>query len=405
MADLPLISLLLLSLPFGALLIWLLPERYARVVALVTALLDLLVAMLVVAQFDSRTGGFQMLEQAPWIPTLDVYYKVGVDGISVLFLPLTVLLFLAVLLASWNQVRLMPRLFFSLLLLLESATLGVFCALDTMLFFLFWELSLLPLYFLVSHWGVGPNRRFAAVKYSLFMLAGGIPLLFGFLVLALGHAGSEGVPLFDLVRLLELGTPAHLQTLVFFLLLAGFAVKAPLVPFHTWLPVVAMEGPVAVVALLAGLKLGLFGLIRFVVPLAPEAAQSYHWLLAGLGVLGILYGALGALAQSNLRRMLAFSSVSHVGLVVLGVSSFSLQGIQGALFQLLNFIVISGGLFLLSGFLHQRIGSTEAVNLGGGAQGMPLLSAFFFLFALASLGVPGTSGFPAEFLLLFSALQ
>jgi NADH-quinone oxidoreductase subunit M len=176
-------------------------------------------------------------------------------------------------------------------------------------------------------------------------------------------------------------------------------------PLHTWLPVVAQEGPVAVVALLTGLKLGAYGLIRFTVPLAPAAAQEYHWLLAGLGVVGILYGALLALAQTNLRRMLAFSSISHVGLVVLGLSSFTIQGIQGSLFQLLNFTVVAGGIFLLAGFLHHRIGSTDLISLGGAARSMPLLAAFFFLFGLAGMGVPATSGFPAEFLILVSALN
>ncbi len=410
MSGLPLISLLLASLPLGALLIWLLPERHARWVALATATLDLLATLAILLRFDSSNARFQLLERADWIPTLNIHYLVGVDGISVLFLPLTVLLFLGVILASWTSTRTMPRLYFSLLLLLESATLGVFCALDSMLFFLFWELTLVPLYFLVSHWGVGPNRRFAAVKYTLFMLAGGVPLLFGFVLLGFGHAEAQGMAVpaglaFDLPSLLQLQLPLPTQTLIFFLLLLGFAVKTPLVPLHTWLPVVAMEGPVAVAALLTGLKLGAYGLIRFVVPLAPQAAQEYHWLLAGLGVVGILYGALAALAQTNLRRMLAFSSVSHVGLVVLGISSYSLMGVQGALFQLLNFTLIAGGLFLLSGFLHHRIGSTETIDLGGAARSMPLLAAFFFFFALASMGVPGTSGFPAEFLLLFSALQ
>ena len=179
----------------------------------------------------------------------------------------------------------------------------------------------------------------------------------------------------------------------------------PVFPLHTWLPVVAQEGPVAIVALVTGLKLGAYGLIRFVVPLAPAAAQEYHWLLAGLGVVGILYGAVAAMAQTNLRRMLAFSSMSHVGLVVLGIATFTVQGLQGALFQLLNFTVVAGGVFILTSFLHQRIGSTDLVSLGGVARSMPLLASFFLLFGLAGMGVPGTSGFPAEFLMLVSALH
>ena len=409
--GLPLISLLILSLPLGALLIWLTPDsRHTRWIALGTALFDLLLALIILYRFDPDQAGFQMVERLDWIPSLNIHYQVGVDGFSVLFLPMTVLLFIGVVFASWNSVRTMPRLYFSLLLLLESTTLGIFCALDTMLFFLFWELTLLPLYFLISLWGIGPNRRYAAVKYTLFMLAGGVPLLFGFILLAFNQAEVAGAALpaglvFDYQVLLSRPLPVEMQTLVFILLLAGFAFKIPVFPLHTWLPVVAMEGPATIAALMTGLKLGAYGLIRFVVPMAPAAAQEFHWLLAGLGVTGILYGAILALTQTNLRRMLAYSSISHVGLVLLGIASFNMQGIQGAIFHLLNFTLIAGGIFLLIGFLHHRIGSSDIASLGGVVQTMPLLTAFFFLFGLASMGVPGTNGFPAEFLILVSALS
>ena len=407
----PLLSLLILTLPLGAALIWLAPDpRHARWIALMTALVDLVFALAVVTGFDHNAGGFQFVEHQAWIPTLHIEYLVGIDGISVLFLPFTVLLFIGALLASWSSVRTLPRLYYTLLLILESATLGIFCALDTMLFFLFWELTLIPTFFLISLWGIGPHRRYAAVKYTLRMLAGGVPLLFGFLLLAFNHASlsGTGVPaglVFDYPTLLNETLPADLQAAVFFLLLLGFAVKAPVFPLHTWLPTVAMEGPASIAAIMTGLKLGAYGLIRFTVPLAPDAAQHYHWLLAGLGVVGMLYGALAALSQTNLRRMLAFSSLSHIGLVLLGIASFNLQGIQGALYQLLNFTIVAGGIFLLAGFLHHRVGSTDVLSLGGVAHSMPLLAAFFFLFGLAGMGVPGTNGFPAEFLLILSALK
>ncbi len=407
----PLLSLMILTLPVGAMLIWLLPSPgHARWVALAAATLDLLFALQTLIGFDPVGAEFQFVEQGSWIPSLNIQYLVGVDGISVLFLPLTVLLFIGVILASWNSIRSMTRLYFSLLLLLESVTLGIFCALDTILFFLFWELTLIPLYFLISLWGVGAHRRYAAVKYCLFMLAGGVPLLFGFLLAAFNHAELSGLGLpsglsFDYRVLVDQVLPSKLQVIIFFLLLLGFAVKTPVFPFHTWLPTVAMEGPAGVAAIMTGLKLGAYGLIRFVVPLTPDAAQQYHWLLAGLGVVGILYGALAAMSQTNLRRMLAYSSISHVGLVVLGIASLNLQGIQGALFQLINFTIVAGGLFLLTGLLHQRIGSTDLISLGGVVRSMPLLTAMFFLFGLASMGVPGTNGFPAEFLILISALQ
>jgi len=407
----PLLSLMIMTLPIGAGLIWLMPDpSKARWIALLTALVDLAFTLAIVAGFDSSTSGFQYIEQHAWIPTLHIQYYIGVDGMSVLFLPLTVLLFIGVILASWTSVRTLPRLYYTLLLILESATLGIFCALDTMLFFLFWELTLVPIFFLVSLWGVGPQRRYAAVKYTLLMLTGGVPLLFGFLLLAFNHASLNGMGIpdglvFDYPSLLSTPLPAELQTAIFFLLLLGFAVKAPVFPLHTWLPTIAMEGPASIAALMTGLKLGVYGLIRFTVPLAPAAAQEYHWLIAGLGVVAILYGALMALSQTNLRRMLAFSSLSHVGLVLLGIASFNLQGIQGALFQLLNFSIVAGGIFLLTGYLHHRVGSTDIISLGGVASSMPLLAALFFLFGLASMGVPGTSGFPAEFLLILSALD
>jgi NADH-quinone oxidoreductase subunit M len=410
MDGFPLLSALLLVPLAGALAAWLAPRPdQARAAAAGAVAATVALALAAVAGFDASHPGFQHVERAPWIPSLNIHYLVGVDGISLLFLPLSALLFLGAVLASWNSVRSLPRLYFSLLLLALAATLGVFVALDTILFFLFWELSLVPLYFLVGLWGVGPERRFAAARYTLLMLAAGVPLLFGFLLLAFNHASALGMELpaglaFDLPTLLATPGSRGLQALVFLLLLAGFAAKTPLVPLHTWLPQLAMEGPMAVTALLVGLKLGVYGLLRFAIPLAPEVAREVHWLLAGLGTLGILYGSVAALAQANLRGVLAYAGVSHVGLVLLGIASFSAAGIQGAVLQTLNFTVVAGGLFLLTGFLHRRVGSTDALSLGGAAQTMPRLSAFFLVFALASIGVPGTSGFPAEFLLVVAAL-
>lgn len=411
MSDLPLLSLLLLTYPIGALLIWLAPAPFStRGLAVTVNGVGVALSLLVLLGFNSAEGGFQLVERADWIPSLKIEYAVGVDGISVLFLPATALLFLGVTLASWSSTRQLPRLYFSLLLLQAGATLGVFSAVDTMLFFLFWELSLVPFYFLVSLWGVGPLRGYAATKYTLIMFAGGVPLLFGFLVLAFNHAAFSGAGLpgglsFDLVTLLNTPLSDALELAVFLLLLLGFAVKTPVFPLHTWLPLLAMEGPVAVVALLTGLKLGAYGLIRFAVPLAPGAAQEMHWLLAGLGVVGLLYGAVAALAQTNLRAMLAYASLSHVGLVLLGIAAFNLQGVQGAVLQLLNFTLVAGGAFLVTAFLQHRLGSTDITALGGGARTMPLLASFFLFFGLAGMGVPGTSGFPAELLILVSALQ
>lgn len=404
--DLPLLSLLFLTLPIGVLLIWgLSRDDRARTVALGISTINLAISLAVLAVFDATQAGFQLVEKVEWISSLGVSYHLGIDGLAVLFLPATALLFIGVVLASWNSVHTLPRLYYSLLLLLQAATLGVFCALDTILFFLFWELTLVPIYFLVSLWGIGPNRRHAATKYTLVMLAGGVPLLFGFLVLAFGAMGTGSHPVFDLPVLLSTPLPTDLQMLVFLMLLIGFGVKVPVFPLHTWLPLIAMEGPAAVAALLTGLKLGAFGLIRFAVPLAPTAAQDLQWLLIALGVVSILFGAAAALAQTNLRRMLGYASLSHVGLVVVGIAMFNLQGIQGAVFQLLNFVIAAGGLFLMTSHLHHRTGTTDIANLGGAAQRMPLLASFFLLFGLAGMGIPGTAGFPAEFLILLSTFK
>ena len=263
-----------------------------------------------------------------------------------------------------------------------------------MLFFLFWELSLIPLYFLISLWGSGPNRRYAAMKYMLVMIAGGVPLLFGFILLAFGHAGADGVLVFDLPTLLSTPIPAKLQIAVFLLLLLGFAVKVPLFPLHTWLPLVSMEGPAAVTAMLVGIKLGAYGLIRFAIPLAPDAAQNLHWVLATLGAISVMVGAIAALAQTNLRRMLAYASLSHVGLVVMGLASLDLQGLQGAVLQLLTFTLAAGGGFLLISALQHRVGSSDILSLGGAARSMPMLASFFLLFGLRRHGYAGHQRFP-----------
>ena len=403
----PVLSLLLFILAIASGLILLTSEpSKARWIALLGALGCLLISLGIVINFDQSNAGFQFIERHAWMPDLNIDYIVGVDGISVLFLPLTSLLFIGIILASWNSIRTMPRLFFILLLMLEAATLGIFISLNTILFFLFWELTLIPIYFLIIYWGIGPNRRYAAVKYTMVMMAGGVPLLFGFILVAFNHASlGSGELVFDYITLLNNPLPAELQNSIFFLLLLGFAFKAPIFPLHTWLPAIAMEGPASIAAIMTGLKLGAYGLIRFTVPLAPDAAQEFHWLLAGLGITGVLYGAVLAISQTNLRKMLAFSSVSHVGLVILGIASFSTQGIQGALFQLYNFTIVAGGVFILLGFLHHRTGSTELVSLGGVARTMPLLASFFFVFGLAGLGVPGTNGFIAENLILVSTLK
>jgi NADH-quinone oxidoreductase subunit M len=397
----------LLIVPFMAfLIIWFMKDiKKIRTFSLLAMILELFISFYLLWQFNPLQSGFQFVEQLNWINSLNIQYLVGVDGISVLFLPLTSLLFIAVIIASWKNIQQLPQLYYSMIMLLLGANIGIFIALDGILFFLFWELTLPPIYFLVSLWGLGPHRRSAAIKYTSIMLAGGIPILMGWIYMATEYAEIFGGLSFSYLQLLNTSFSLETQTLVFFLFLVGFGVKAPVFPFHSWLPSMAMEGPIAIIVTITGIKLGAYGLIRFMAPLTPQAMLEFQWLLAGLGVIGIIYGGIVALGQNNIRRVLAFSSISHVGLIVLGLSTFTIQSIQGVVVQLINFSILSGGLFLLTGFLHHRVGSTDLSNLGGAAKTMPLLASFFFLLGIASLGVPGTNGFIAEHLILFSSIQ
>ena len=382
----------------------------AKKITLIIASLELVLTLIALFLFNPSDGNhFQLVEHYAWIPNLNIEYLIGIDGISVLFLPMSALLTVIAIIASWNSVQHQQRFHFALLLALEGVTIGVFLALDTILFFLFWELTLPPIFFLISLWGIGPERRTAAMKYTLFMLAGGVPLLFAVIILAINHANDVGGTLsqnlsFSLPLLLETKLPDNLQPIVFTLFLLGFSVKAPFFPFHTWLPSVAMEGSTQLTSLLLGLKLGIYGILRFAIPLAPSAAVEYSWALGILGAITLIYAGLIALQQTNLRRLLAYASISHVGLIIIGISSLTIQGIQGAIFQLVNFTLISSSLMLIAGFIQHRLGSTEIRHLSGLAKVMPRLITFYFFFVLASIGLPGTSGFPAELLLIFGAL-
>lgn len=410
-SNFPMLSLVILLPMAGAIATGMTRDlRLAKNTALAIAIIELILTLMVALIFDATHGDdFQLVEHYPWIPELNIEFLVGIDGISVLFLPMTALLTLIAIIASWHSVQHLRRFHFALLLALEGVTIGVFSALDTVLFFLFWELTLPPIFFLIGLWGIGPKRRNAAMKYTLFMLFGGVPILFAIIILAINHAAyvegtiPQGLS-FSLPVLLDTQLPDNLQTIVYILFLLGFAVKAPLVPFHTWLPTTAMEGPTQVSALLLGLKLGIYGIVRFTMPLAPSAAVEYSWVLGILGAITLIYGALIALQQTNLRRLLAYASISHVGLVIIGIASLNMQGIQGAILQLFNFTLVASSLMLIAGFIQHRLGSTEALHLGGLAKVMPRLTSFYFLFVMASIGVPGTNGFPAELLLIIGAL-
>lgn len=403
-------SLILLPIVTGLLLGLVKSRLLAKNIALGVAILELILSLVVVTLFDDSNADLQLVEQYTWIELLNIHFELGIDGLSVLFLPCTALLILTTLLASWNAVPYFRRLHFALLLALEGVIMGVFCATDLILFYLFWELTLPIIFFLIGLWGIGPQRRGAALKYSLFMLFGSVPLLFAIIMLALNHATQVGGSIpqdlaFSLPVLLATPIDEDLQPIIFLLLLLGFAVKAPLVPFHTWLPTVSMEAPTQMTAIIVGLKLGLYGILRYAMTLPLSAAVQYSWVLGIFGAVTLIYGAFIALQQSNLRRLLAYASVSHAGLVVIGITSLNMQGIQGAILQLCNFTLVASSLMLIAGFIHNRLGSTDMIHLGGIAKVMPKLTVFFYLFILANIGVPGSGAFPAEFLLMISALM
>lgn len=404
-------ALIFLPVACAILLNFIRDEDVLRAAALTGALVELALSIVLVATFIPGTADIQFAERASWMEAVGSGYHVGVDGISVLFIPLTAFITVMALLFSWGRVKFFLKLYLINILLLEAVTIGIFASLDLILFYVFWELALIPTYFLIKFWGIGPERQYAGQKYVLYLLVGSVPLLIGIVLLGLNYhqaALAQGlVPAysFDLLTLLTVPVRPEMQTLIFFLLALGFAVKGPMLPFHTWLPTALMEGPIGPGLFLIGLKLGLYGFLRFLIPLVPEAAQEWFWLMAAVGVAGILYGGLIALVQPDLRRLLAFASISHVGLAVLGLFSLNVQGLQGALFLMLSFGVVATSLFCLTGFLHDRIGSSDISAFGGLARQVPCLAAFFFLVGLASIGTPGTMGFHGEFLVLFGAFK
>ncbi len=373
-ATFPLLGILIVLPLLGAILTGLSKSKNnVRTIAVCVAFAELIGTLTALLFFDfDQNDQFQFIERYTWIPSLNIEVLLGIDGISLLFLPMSALLTIMAILASWNSIQRLEPFHYALLLTLQGITVGVFSALDMMLFFLFWELTLPPIFFLIGLWGVGPKRREAAVKYTLYMLFGGTALLAAIIILAINTQHSdanETVKLvFSLPELLENPLPDKWQGTVFLLLLLAFAVKTPLIPFHTWMPTVAMEGSPQLTALLTGLKLGAYGIIRFTMPLAPSAAVEYSWILGVLGAITLIYGALIALYQTNFRRLLAYASISHVGLVIVGIATLNIQGIQGAIFQLFNFTLFASAMMLIAGFIQHRLGSTETVHLGGLSQ-------------------------------------
>jgi NADH-quinone oxidoreductase subunit M len=370
-------------------------------VALVATVTSLILSLWLFGAFRREEPGFQFQSGFLWLPPIHSFYRLGIDGISLPLLVLNTLLgFLAVVI-SWNQSH-RPQFYFSILLILQTAVSGVFTSLDFFLFFLFWELELIPMYLLIGIWG-GPRREYAAMKFIVYTVVGSAFMLLGILALFFATGGRS----FDMV---ELSIAARdlapsVQVALFLLLGIGFAVKVPIFPFHTWLPDAHVEAPTAGSVLLAGvlLKMGGYGLLRLCVNVLPDAARQLALLLAVLAVINILYGAMVALGQTDLKKIIANSSVSHMGYVILGLAALSQVGFEGAVFQMVTHGTITGLLFTMVGVVYDRTHTREIPRMTGLAQRMPVAAALFVVAALASLGLPGMSGFVGEFLVFIGA--
>ncbi len=385
-------------------------EREALIhrLALATSLVVFALTLVLWARFDAGSADFQFVERHTWIPSFGIAYVVGVDGISLFLIVLTGFLTPLALLSSWESIHTHVKAFAMFVLALEAAMIGVFVALDLFLFYVFWDAMLVPMYFLIGIWGYD-NRVYAAIKFMLYTIAGSVLMLVAILALGYYHgiAGGTGVPSFDLLRLYGLEIPRGLQFWGFLAFAVAFAIKVPLFPFHTWLPDAHVQAPTAGSVILAGvlLKMGTYGLVRFAFPLFPDAALFFAPYLGIAAVIGIIYGALVAMVQPDLKKLVAYSSVSHLGFVALGISAMNLQGVQGAVYQMLAHGVSTGALFLIVGMLSDRRHTRLIKEFGGLKQVLPKFSSAFLVVTLASIGLPGLNGFVGELLILVGAFR
>ena len=382
-------------------------EKTAYRIALGASIAELVLAMVVWNLFVPEVADVQFVEHLPLIPSIGFGYHLGVDGVSVLFLPATALLALLAVLYAEPTVRGDSAGYLSALLMFEATMIGAFVSLDMLFFLFFFVAELYPSWLLITRWGTGEKRSEAALTYVTMMLIGALAMLIGIIMLALnyGNVSASGMS-FNYLKLLSVDVPPAAQTLIFFLLCLGFAIKAPIFPLHTWMPKVLEQGPIVGMSIfLVGIKLGTYGFLRFVIPLLPEAAMEWFWLMALLGVLGMVYGALIALVQTNLRRLLAFASLSHMGVVMIGLFSLNFTGMQGGLLQMINLGITGAGLFFIAGFLFQRVGPPELARMGGLNEVTPFLAMAFLIIGLAGIGMPGTSGFNGEHLVMLGAYK
>jgi NADH-quinone oxidoreductase subunit M len=390
----------------GALLLSVIPEQartVLRCLAVAVAAVPFFLALEVWSAFDTSNGGFQFVERAEWIPQFGISYFVGIDGISLLLVLLTVFLTPIVLYGAEDSVHQRLKGYLISVLLLETAMLGTLVALDVILFYVFWELMLVPMFLIIGIWG-GPRRIYAAIKFVLFTMVGSLPMLVA--LIYLGFAGAAG-PTFALTDLygIELTEAAGLWCC--FAMLLAFAVKVPMWPLHTWLPDAHVEAPTGGSVILAGvmLKMGTYGVVRFVLPLFPDALVVFMPWVAILAVVGIIYGALVAMVQLDLKKLVAYSSVSHLGFVMLGLASLTAVGVTGSVYQMLNHGISTGALFLLVGMIYERRHTREIAAFGGLWKKLPLYASAFLIVTLSSIGLPGLNGFVGEFMILLGSFR
>jgi NADH-quinone oxidoreductase subunit M len=386
-------------------------HAWIRRLTLVASVVEFLLSLLLLRGLDPATAGYQLQEFHDWIPSLHIHYHLGVDGISLFLIILTTFLTPLAVLCSWNSIHEHVKEFFAMLLVLEMGMVGVFCALDLFLFFLFWEVMLIPMYFLIGIWGHG-RKIYAALKFILYTMLGSILMLVAILWLY-RLSGAAGAPTFDLPMIQqllahgEISLSSQTELLLFLAFFLAFAIKVPLFPLHTWLPDAHTEAPTAGSVILAGvlLKMGTYGMLRFCLPLFPGVSHRLAPTIAALAIIGIIYAALVAMVQKDLKRLVAYTSVSHLGFVVLGIFVFNPTAMEGAIYQMLNHGVSTGMLFLVCGMLYDRRHTYEMKELGGLAKSMPVLCGFFLFACLSSLALPMLNGFVGEFMILIGTFE
>ncbi|MBI2202526.1 MAG: NADH-quinone oxidoreductase subunit M [Candidatus Rokubacteria bacterium] len=394
----------------GAVLLAFVPRRAEgalRGLGLAIAILTFLVSLPLWFGFDAGSADYQFEELVRWMPALGVSYHVGVDGISLLLILLTTLLTPVALASAWHAIHDRTKEFVIAMLVLETGMLGVFMALDLFLFFVFWEAMLVPMYFIIGVWG-GPRRVYAAIKFVLYTMVGSALMLLAILALYYQHGAATGTFTFDLPTIVRWVMPPGLpQTLMFLAFSLAFAIKVPLFPFHTWLPDAHVEAPTAGSVILAGvlLKMGTYGFVRFCLPLFPDASVAFAGLVFALSVVGIVYGAWVSTVQPDLKKLVAYSSVSHLGFVMLGIFTLTPQGVVGGVIQMVNHGLSTGALFLMVGMIYERRHTRLIEDFGGLWKVIPAFSALFLIVSLSSLGLPGLNGFVGEFLILLGAFQ